>query len=161
MIACLPGEIRTAITERIESITPNPAYIWDPLDAWNEAEIALVPEWQADPHAHLAFFVDDRETEVDGTTRQLVEIEDTMIVVSPIVIRFLFMIRPDQRKTDWDAAAQAAAHLIREVCRDEYDIDLICTPDRRLISRLPLGSQEFVAVECRIRARYPLNLAQQ
>lgn len=159
MTPVLPGDVRDAITDRIEAMTPLAGYSWGSDDAWSESEVALVPEWQADTQAHLSFFVDDREAEVDTTTRQLVAPDDTMMVVSPMVIRFLFQIRPDQRKTDWDASARAAVHVLREVCRDEYDIDLICIPDRRVMSRIPLGVAEFLAVEVRIIARYPLNLA--
>lgn len=162
MIGMYPAQIREAITNRIAAIVVPDLYRQTANDAYSEAIDPLLPEYDPSSTVHLSFFVDDRDIENSENSRSRVDYRELPLVQAPVTIRFLYHVRPMSRKIDWDGSSSAATHVLRELLSEPWDgIDLILRPERRMISRIPLSNDvgEFVSVEVRLIALYPLNLA--
>lgn len=166
MNAALPHEIRQAVTDRIEALTPASAYRHTTADAWREAESPLVPEWEPAAIAHLSFFVDDRDLDNIETHRGRVEdAVEWPMVRAPFTVRFLYAVRPvvAHQLTDWDNASKAAVALIRHVLAEGWQDLAVITLGARPIARLPAGGDgdPYLRVEVQFRALYELSLALQ
>lgn len=172
MASTSPDLVRQAITARIAELVVDSSdlgstvagYAHATSDTWREAEEPLVPELEPSTRAHLAFFVDDRDT--DDTLRSRSNVDDEPLVRAPLIVRFLARVRPGpNRKPDWDRSARAArallAQLIAEWDRDP-DFVLQRPNSGQLIRRVPIagdGEGNFIAVEVRVDAIYQLSLA--
>jgi hypothetical protein len=155
----LPEEVRAALTARIAAI-PVGTYTHDANDAWRECAEPLVPERNPSNAQHLAFFVDDRD--LDDTQARQSTPDDEPEVRAPIVVRFLFAVRPHDPKTDWDGAGRAATHVLRELLVEGWSSQLTVNAGAsRLITRTPVGRGAWLRVEVRVVVRYILSLAQQ
>lgn len=164
----LPCEVQDAITERIEALapmyvsdralaTPRSSYAHKVGDAWRRSQHPLLPEWEPDPVAHLAFYVDDRDLDaLDMASLSAPALTDEPSR-APIVVRFLFELLARRTHEDWQAAATAAAHLrgwLLAAPFEDFTLDA-ATPS---IRRTPTGKNDWLIVEVRFVALYDLNL---
>jgi hypothetical protein len=176
-----PEEVRQILTNRIADLAVVSSYRQGDGDRWQEATEPLVPEWEPATRAHLSFFVDDRD--LLDTQRTRSTIDDQPLVQAPMVIRFLYRVRPlrptaldDRPKVaDWDRAALAGRHLLRELLStsadaggdsddegeaDGWTADINIIADPRPMARLPVGTDDqFLVCEVRVRVNYVLSLA--
>lgn len=174
-----PDLVRQAITARISALvvdatclTSGPlgvastvtGYAQSTTDTWQEAEEPLVPELEPSTRAHLSFFVDDRD--VDDTMRSRSTHGDEPLVRAPLIVRFLYRVRPmSNRKPDWDRASRAGRALLAHLLHDHaWTVDLVLQRPNsgQLIRRVPIagdGDGNFLAVEVRVDAIYQLSLA--
>ncbi len=159
MAAILPDEVRQTITTRIAAITPWSSYRRG-TEVFAEASEPLVPEWEPATRAHLAFFVDDRDLEaieVHGND------ENGMLSEAPITVRILYQIRPalTTKITDWDDAGRCGSHVLGELLAEWPAMAEPIRPERRVLSRRPVGAGDWILVELRLRVVYTLSLALQ
>ena len=154
-----PHEVRALITTRIVAITPLAGYLHPKgVQAWHESAEPLVPEWEPNTRAHLAFFVDDRFVDDSQQTRD--RGSGFIFAEAPITVRFLFESRPMAAKiTDWDGAHQACVHILRSLISDPIlaAADIEITPQQNLYSREPAGEQGWLICEVFLMARYTFN----
>lgn len=158
----VPDSVHEALTARIAALTPTDGYssstangyAHDPNDAWTASDQALVPEYAPNPATHLAFFVDDRNLEsIDGYTQ-----DHELIVAAPVVVRYLFQVRPYDQVRDWRASSRAATALLAWLTADGWSGEFNVLPaSGPLLNRTPVGGGEWLACELRLRVLYSLS----
>lgn len=155
-----PDEVRALLTARIAAMSVLDSYRQTSDDAWRESEDPLVPELAPLPGTHLCFFVDDRTVDDTGTAQSTWQ--DAPQVWSPVVVRFMFGLRPASRKTDWDAAGRAAVHVLRQLLADGWseDVNVQRPAGSRVVSRSIAEPSDWVVVEVRVQVHYPLSLSE-
>lgn len=181
-----PDLVRQAVTARALSLrvdtgcltsglagapSTTQGYAHATTDAWQIATEPLIPEVEPSQRAHLTLFVDDRDT--DDTMRSRSTHGDEPLVRAPLIVRFLYRLRPGPNKTpDWDRAARAGramlGHLLKESAAAYADADgsrqapefVLQRPNSgQLLRRIPIAGGDFLAVELRLDAIYQLSLA--
>lgn len=158
----VPDSVHEALTARIAALTPTDGYssstangyAHDVNDVWTASDQALVPEYAPNPATHLAFFVDDRNLEsIDGYTQ-----DHELLVAAPVVVRFLFQIRPYDQVRDWRASSRAATALLAWLMADGWSGEFNVLPaSGPLLNRTPVGGGEWLACELRLRVLYSLS----
>lgn len=140
-----PAAARALVTARIAALTPDVGYAQGTA-AWVEALVPLIPEFEPEPKAHLSFFVDDRQQSLKRTRANSGE---QLLVNTPARIRFLFRLRPNSRKDDWDAASDAARAVWRQLLSESgsWNGDLnVFPPDGVFCERSVIGDAAFCLV---------------
>jgi len=153
LIPYRPDQVRQAITSRIRALTASSLYAGE-NDAWRESLDPLVQEWDPNTRAHLNFFVDDRDIDINELTRGTVSRGDAPYIDSQIVVRYLFNLPPKNRVNAWDASMISATHLTSWLIEESWQDEIHVFLDRRPITRIPLDVQDWIAVECRYRVNY-------
>lgn len=158
----VPDSVHEALTARIAALTPTDGYssstangyAHDANDAWTASDQALVPEYAPNPATHLAFFVDDRNLEsIDGYTQ-----DHELLVAAPVVVRYLFQVRPYDQVRDWRASSRAATALLAWLTADGWSGEFNVLPaSGPLLNRTPVGGGEWLACELRLRVLYSLS----
>lgn len=159
-----PDIVHAAITARITALTPTDGYssstasgyAHDANDAWTASDQALVPEYAPNPATHLSFFVDDRNLEsLDGETE-----DHEVLVAAPVIIRYLYQIRPYDQVRDWRGSSRAAQALLAWLMVDGWSGEFNVLPaSGPLLNRTPVGDGEWLACELRLRVLYSLSTA--
>ena len=169
-----PHEVRQAITTRISEMSVASGYARAgaaQVEQFREASEPMVMGMEPATRAHLAFFVDDRA--MDAVHEPRGRVNDTtgtdMRVSSPMVVRFMFQIRPQlaTKIPDWDAAGLAAVDVLRALLTEGWpdaetddDDDFVIRQGARPISRNP-DVDGWLVVEIQIVVNYTLSLASQ
>lgn len=158
----VPDSVHEALTARIAALTPTDGYssstangyAHDANDAWTASDQALVPEYAPNPATHLAFFVDDRNLEsIDGYTQ-----DHELLVAAPVVVRYLFQVRPYDQVRDWRASSRAATALLAWLTAEGWSGEFNVLPaSGPLLNRTPVGGGEWLACELRLRVLYSLS----
>lgn len=158
----VPDSVHEALTARITALTPTDGYssstangyAHDANDAWTASDQALVPEYAPNPATHLAFFVDDRNLEsIDGYTQ-----DHELLVAAPVVVRYLFQVRPYDQVRDWRASSRAATALLAWLTAEGWSGEFNVLPaSGPLLNRTPVGGGEWLACELRLRVLYSLS----
>jgi hypothetical protein len=164
MSAWLPSEVREAITTRIAALPVRAAYAGD-ATAWVRASYPLAPELEPHHVAPLRFFVDDRTTSQAGTP-QLYDADCPGVTVrTSMVVRWLMPIRPGSdgdtdtdtdAVSDWDAAGDAAAHLVGWLLAPWHDYDRVALAGT-FLERTPLDSS-WIRCDLSILVDYTLRI---
>lgn len=146
-----PWDVRAAITARITALVPTSDYYQDTLDAWRESKTPLLPEFQPEVTANLAFFVDDREFRSQDRQNSADFRADC-----PVTVRFLYRIRAADRVNDWDRAAKAAKALLAQLATwqpDDFDLYF----NEATLLRQPLAT-DVLAVSLRFNVIYFISV---
>jgi hypothetical protein len=138
-----PASARQAITERIAALVVS-GYEGD---AWTEARVPLVPEYDPEPKAQLSFFVDNRQITILPTRANALE---PLLVGSVWTVRFLYRLRANARISDWDGSDAARVALWKHLLSWESELRLSPAPDFST-SRI-LG--DWVVVETRFLVKF-------
>ncbi len=160
--ATTPGAVRRALTTRLAALTPEAGYRQFAEDdaawrgVWRVSTDAL--ENAPSVRAHLSFFFDDSETESMGQSR--INVAEGYLVSCPVTLRFLYRIRPENEVEDWDAAADAALHAMRDLVNWALtDADVNLAPmDGLAILRTQIENSPWLLVEVAFTADYYLSL---
>jgi hypothetical protein len=165
-----PSDVRRAITERLEALpVEGKSYVSTAdniVEAWRESREPLIPEREPSALAHLVFFVDDRDTVIGGPGSSVGRPSGStpfggVQTESPIVVRFLAKMRAKDRIGSWDAAGDAGLDAVRWLIQEDgasWPPGFILLPTARLMSRAPVGPQEWLRVDLRLAVLYPLSL---
>ena len=107
------SQLRGILTQRILALVPLSTYAdvslksdGSRVDSWREATEPLLQESGPETWMSLDFFVEDRDQEDDGGRSA-----DTDMVAQVVVVRFVYEVNPNDKKTSWDKAGMAAEHL--------------------------------------------------
>lgn len=119
-----PSEVRQAITERITALTVDATY-GTATDAWRESKVPLVPEYDPEPAAHLAFFVDNRNLFL---TRSRANAYEQLYPRTVWTVRFLSRMRAAARVDDWDKADVARVALWKWILASGWTTEIGITP---------------------------------
>lgn len=156
----MPQEVRAAVSAIVAATPIGAAWQLEDTDAFRESDFPLVPEHAPDMVAHLVFWVDDRDALQGEPLGQQADNTDSILVASPLVVRFLYQVQPQDRAADWDRAGRAAVAVLRELmAADTWELNL--TLDSRVFRRFFGESPDWVIVEVFIRATYTLSLASE
>lgn len=146
-----PGETRQAITARIAALPVDPSYQQSATDAWRESAVPLVPERDPEPAAQLTFFVDNRRISLLQTRQNA---SQDLLINAPVVIRFLYRMRPSDRVGDWDRADAARVALWKWLLNGwEEDLELNINPSEPDMSTFQVIG-DWIAVSLTIVCSY-------
>ena len=120
-----PSEVRQAITTRIAALPVDSSYGSTATDAWREAKVPLVPEYDPEPAAHLSFFVDNRNLNLN---RSRANASEQLYPRTIWTIRFLSRMRATARVDDWDKADVARVDLWKWLLASGWTTEFGITP---------------------------------
>lgn len=148
-------QVRRALRDRIAAVTPTSDYttvVNLPRVVWRESPVPLAAAFAPpEPVQPLAFWVVDAEqNRIPSRTGR-----DSILVESLCSVRFLFPSRPsgtmETAANDWDAAADAAEHLLSQLVGTDWGESAGLSIDLgpQLMRRSYVGSGD-VAILCEI-----------
>jgi len=156
-----PGQVRQALTTRLAALAPLASYRQLPAAdaAWREVYGIGTDRLPNAPsiRSHLSFFFDDSDGG-RGTNRR--NQAEGYAIDAPMVLRFLFRIRPNDQPDDWDASGTAALHAVQDLmtwAATSDDVNLY-PDDTDLILRFAEDEDHWLLVEVNLRVTYTMAL---
>lgn len=155
-----PDEVRDKLTDWLNGTTPGPRYIRDgvdgmPDDKWREAEVPIALQRSSEAASHLSFSVDERSAfDLGG----IVPGTDSIYIRLPIIVDFLWEIRPGNQKEDWKLASAACIHVFRLFYKTfepaNPEIEIIVPDGAQLWRRDPTTDDRYLRCQVFFQAQF-------